>query len=94
MAYLDPKSMDQDKDLFAVDEVFPNVANEVYQVYHNPDHRWYYVADQLESEVVVFNAYDSKNGQTNAVPHCSFDLGELSSGPPRQSIEVRAFIFF
>ncbi|KFA55261.1 hypothetical protein S40293_04924 [Stachybotrys chartarum IBT 40293] len=94
MAYLDPKSVDRDADLFAVDEVFPNVANEVYQVYHNPNHKWYYVPDQLESEVVIFNAYDSKKGQANAVPHCSFDLGELRSGPPRQSIEVRAFVFF
>ncbi|KAL2760421.1 hypothetical protein ACRALDRAFT_1067028 [Sodiomyces alcalophilus JCM 7366] len=94
MAYLDPKSVDRDRDLLAVDEVFPTVANEVYQVYYNPEHKWYYVPDQLESELVIFNAYDSETGQVNAVPHCSFDLGELGSGIPRQSLEVRAFVFY
>jgi hypothetical protein len=94
MAYLNPRSVDREKDLLVVDEVFPTVANEVYQVYHNPQHEWFYFPDQLDSEVVVFHAYDSKKGQINAVPHCSFDLGELGSGIPRQSIEVRAFVFY
>ena len=94
MAYLSPRSLDPEKDLFAVDEVFPTVANEVYQVYHNPNHKWYYVPDQLDSEVVIFNAFDFEKGQENAVPHCSFDLGENGSGIPRQSIEVRAFVFY
>lgn len=94
MAYLDPKSVDRERDLLAVDEVFPTVANEVYQVYYNPEHKWYYVPDQLASELVIFNAYDSETGQVNAVPHCSFDLGELGSGIPRQSLEVRAFVFY
>ncbi|KAK4163827.1 hypothetical protein QBC43DRAFT_263262 [Cladorrhinum sp. PSN259] len=95
MAYLNPRSVSAAKDLFAVDEVFPTVANEVFQVSYSPDHVWYYVPDQLESEITIFNAFDSEKGQTLAVPHCSFDLGEASSsGPPRQSIEVRAFVFF
>src|SRR3569833_2975206 len=45
MAYLDPKSVDREKDLFAVDEVFPTVANEVFQVYHSQNLRWFYVPD-------------------------------------------------
>ncbi|KAF2452476.1 hypothetical protein BDY21DRAFT_359300 [Lineolata rhizophorae] len=94
MAYCDPKSVDREKDLLVVDEVFPTVANEVFQVYYNPNHKWYYVPDQLDSEVTIFNAYDSEKGQDVAVPHCSFDLGEAGSGIPRQSIEVRAFIFY
>ncbi|KAK5652923.1 hypothetical protein OQA88_9402 [Cercophora sp. LCS_1] len=94
LAFLDPKSVDKDNDLFKVDEVFPTVANEVFQVYHNPKHKWYYVPDQLDSEVVIFNAFDSERKQELAVPHCSFDLGETGSGVPRQSIEVRAFVFY
>ncbi|KAK3994501.1 hypothetical protein QBC44DRAFT_236239 [Cladorrhinum sp. PSN332] len=97
MAYLDPKTVNAAKDLFAVDEVFPAVANEVFQVSYSPDHVWYYVPDQLESEITIFNAFDSQKGQSLAVPHCSFDLGEAtgtSGGPPRQSIEVRAFVFY
>ena len=94
MAYLDPKNVDQKKDLSAVDEVFSSVANEVYPVYYNPDHKWYYVPDQLDSEVAIFNAFDSERGQSIAVPHCSFDLGKLGSGIPRQSTEVQAFVFY
>lgn len=94
MAYCDAKTMDPQTDLLTVDEVFPTVANEVYQVLHNTKHRWYYVPDQLDTEVVIFAGYDSRRGQSLSVPHCSFDLGEGSSGEPRQSIEVRAFIFY
>jgi hypothetical protein len=94
LAFIDPKSVDAQRDLFKVDEVFPTVANEVFQVYRNPNHRWYYVPDQLASELVIFNAYDSDRGQELAVPHCSFDLAEAGSGIPRQSIEVRAFVFY
>jgi hypothetical protein len=94
MAYCDPVSVDREKDLYIVDEVFPDVANEVFQVQHNPNHKWYWVPDQLDSEITIFQAYDSDIGQKLAVPHCSFDLGNLGSGIPRQSIEVRAFVFY
>ncbi|GAB1314459.1 Methyltransferase [Madurella fahalii] len=94
MAYLDPQSVNVQKDLIAVDEVFPTVANEVFQVCWNPHHKWYYVPDQLDSEITIFNAFDSEKGQSLAVPHCSFDLGQQGSGIPRQSIEVRAFVFY
>lgn len=94
MAYCDAKSMDPKTDLLTVDEVFPTVANEVYQVLYNANHRWYYTPDQLDTEVVIFAGYDSRQGQGLSVPHCSFDLGDASSGGPRQSIEVRAFVFY
>ncbi|GAB1316442.1 hypothetical protein MFIFM68171_06652 [Madurella fahalii] len=94
LAFLDPKSVDPNKDLLKVDEVFPTVANEVFQIHHHPNHKWYYIPDQLDSEVAIFNAYDSDKGQSLAVPHCSFDLGEAGSRVPRHSIEVRAFVFY
>jgi hypothetical protein len=94
MAYCDPKSVDREEDLFIVDEVFPTVANEVFQVFHSPNHKWYWVPDQLDSEITIFMAYDSERGQELAVPHCSFDLGAAGSGVPRRSIEVRAFVFY
>lgn len=94
MAYCDAKTMDPRTDLLTVDEVFPTVANEVYQVLYSPRHKWYYVPDQETDEVVIFAGYDSRTGQAMAVPHCSFDLGEKSSGQCRESIEVRAFVFY
>lgn len=94
MAYCDAKTMNPETDLLAVDEVFPTVANEVYQVLYNPKHEWYYIPDQLDTEVALFAGYDSHRGQDIAVPHCSFDIGDASSGEPRESIEVRAFVFY
>lgn len=94
MAYCDPRSVEKQRDLYIVDEVFTNVANEVFQVHHNANHKWYWVPDQLSSEITIFQAFDSKHEQNLAVPHCSFDLGAAGSGPPRQSIEVRAFVFY
>lgn len=94
MAYLDPTTVDRSKDLYVVDEVFPTVANEVFQVHYNPNHKWFWVPDQLDSEIAIFQAYDSERGQQLAVPHCSFDLGKAGSNIPRQSIEVRAFVFY
>ncbi len=94
MAYCDARTLDPATDLLVVDEVFPTVANEVYQVLHSPRHRWYYIPDQLDNEVAIFAGYDSRRGQAVAVPHCSFDLGKSASGGPRQSIEVRAFVFY
>lgn len=93
MAYCDPRSVNREKDLYIVDEVFPDVANEVFQVHYNPSHKWYWVPDEIASEVTLFQAYDCERGQELAVPHCSFDLGARGSGIPRQSIEVRAFFF-
>ncbi|KAK9775137.1 putative Methyltransferase [Seiridium cardinale] len=94
MAYCDAKTMDPATDLMVVDEVFPTVANEVYQVLYSPRHKWYYIPDQQDNEVAIFAGYDSRRGQALSVPHCSFDLGDRSSGAPRQSIEVRAFVFY
>ena len=94
MAYCDAKTMNPQRDLLAVDEVFPTVANEVYQVLYSPKHKWYYIPDQLETEVAIFCGYDSRQGQSLAVPHCAFDLGDVASREPRESIEVRAFAFY
>ncbi|KAK1621897.1 hypothetical protein BDP81DRAFT_271069, partial [Colletotrichum phormii] len=94
MAYCDAKTMDPSMDLLTVDEVFPTVANEVYQVLYNPKHEWYYMPDQGSDEVAIFAGYDSERGQAVAVPHCSFDLGDASSGEQRESIEVRASVFY
>jgi hypothetical protein len=94
MAYCDARTMDPQRDLLAVDEVFPTVANEVYQVLYNPSHEWYYIPDQSALELAIFAGYDSRRGQSLSVPHCSFDLGDKTSTGPRQSIEVRAFVFY
>jgi hypothetical protein len=94
MAYCDASSVDSQTELMITDEVFPNMVNEIYQALYSAGHRWYWIPDQSETELAIFVGYDSRQGARLAVPHCSFDLGELSEGEPRQSIEVRALLFF
>lgn len=43
----------------ATDVVDRGGFTENYQVYFNPDHKWYYLNKQLPSEVVVFRQTDS-----------------------------------
>lgn len=52
MAYCDAKTMDPRTNLLAVDEVFPTVANEVYQVLYHSSHTRYQTLDQLDSRGV------------------------------------------
>lgn len=92
IAYCDPTTVDPENDLLAVDNVFKGYVLELYQLQHTAKQRWYFVPDQTASEVVIFNGYDSRRGQGMAVPHCAFSLDGLSSGPSRESIEVRAFV--
>ncbi|KAF7195963.1 Efflux pump radE [Pseudocercospora fuligena] len=90
LAYCDASTVDPETDLMITDEVFPKMASEIYQVLYNPAHKWYWIPDQTETEIAIFAGYDSRKAPRLAVPHCSFDLGDLSDGKPRQSIEVRA----
>lgn len=97
MAYCDAQTLQAETDLLAVDEVFPTLANEMYQVLHNIKHKWYYIPEQIENEVTIFVGYDSRRGQELSVPHCAFDLrheADDRAARPRESIEVRALVFY
>lgn len=57
-------------------------------------HRWYYASRMTPDEAVLFKMYDSRDdGQARRVPHTSFK-GPKDHGPPRQSVELRAFVFW
>lgn len=52
MAYCDAKTMDPKTHLLGVNEGFPTVANEVYQVLYHPSHTRYHIPDQMDSRGV------------------------------------------
>jgi hypothetical protein len=87
-------TLDRDRDLVLYDDGSSDHACEIYQVLHNPQQRWYYLPDQQATEAVVFNGYDSQSHQKRAVAHTAFPISPDGSGPPRRSIEIRAFVFF
>ena len=94
IAYCDPRTLDWDRDLVLYDDGSSGRVCEVYQILHNPQQRWYYLPDQQATEAVVFNGYDSQSHQHRAVAHTAFPISLAKSVPPRQSIEIRAFVFF
>jgi hypothetical protein len=68
---------------------------EVTNMAHNPNQRWYYASDMTPEEAWVFKIYDSKADVARCAVHSSFPLStQTDSGPPRQSVEVRAFLFW
>ncbi|CCG80752.1 Putative uncharacterized protein [Taphrina deformans PYCC 5710] len=68
---------------------------ETYAVAYNPNHRWYYHKDLDTSQVILIKCYDSKPDVAKFCPHTAFkDDTSASDKPARQSIELRALVFY
>ncbi|KAF1963708.1 hypothetical protein CC80DRAFT_557569 [Byssothecium circinans] len=67
LALCDYRSIDVEKDLVAVDNVYPHVVSETYSVLHNPKHTWYYLSNQMPHETLLFKGFDTDN-----VAKCTF----------------------
>ena len=84
-----------DADLIASDLVYPHVRGETSSVEFNAWHRWYYFSEMQTDEVVLIRVHDSANdGRAQLSFHTAFDNPLAAGAPPRESIEVRALVFF
>jgi hypothetical protein len=94
LALCDARSFTDD-DLIATDLVYPHVRGETSSVAYNPKHRWYYFSEMRTDEVLLIRVHDSENdGRARLSFHTSFDNPLAAGAPPRESIEVRALVFF
>jgi hypothetical protein len=95
LAVCDARSFTDD-DLIASDLVYPHVRGETSSVEFKPGHRWYYFSEQQPDEVLLIRVHDSANdGRARLSFHTSFENPLAPAGaPPRESIEVRAMVFF
>lgn len=95
LAVVEAGSLDPD-DLIPTDLVYSDRVGEIYETGWNPAHRWVWFPDMTPDEVLLLKSYDSaRDGRARFTPHTAFD--DPASGPgaaPRESIEVRAFLFF
>jgi len=84
------------EDLIATDLVYDDRVGEIYEFAHKPEHRWTYFPDMTADEALLLKSYDSeKDGRARFTPHTAFDHPDTPTGAPaRESIEVRAFLFF
>ncbi|KAF2189237.1 hypothetical protein K469DRAFT_683670 [Zopfia rhizophila CBS 207.26] len=86
-------SMDFEKDSIPGDVVSQCGPIEDIHIHYNPTQKWYYLSDQEPSELLIFRSSDSE-GNLGA-PHASFPLPRsMSDETPRESIDLRAFLFF
>jgi hypothetical protein len=84
------------QDIVASDLVYPDRVGETYAFTYNPAHQWYYFPQLEPSEVILLKCYDSKDdGRARFTAHTAFaDPTSPPDAAPRESIEVRALVFF
>ncbi|KAG4420758.1 hypothetical protein IFR04_006144 [Cadophora malorum] len=95
LALCDASTVDFANDTMAGDVVDRDAIFENTQVHFNPRQKWFYLSNQLPSEMLIFKNADSeeKFGASPGVPHASFDHPQSSSsGIRRESIEFRMLV--
>jgi hypothetical protein len=88
-----------DAQSIAQDDVIPTeegVKHEVYMFNYSSNHRWYYFSAMTTNEVLLLKCFDSiRDGRARLTAHSAFDLPAVPAHTQaRQSIEVRALVFF
>jgi hypothetical protein len=83
-------------DAVASDLGYPHVRGETSSVEYKPTHRWFYFSKMEPDEVLLIRVHDSANdGRARLSFHTSFENPLAPpDAPPRESIEVRALVFF
>ena len=94
LAVCDARSVAQG-DLVPSDLVYRDRVGETYGVTFNPNHRWFYVPDMQANEVLLLKCYDSEtDGRARFAPHTAFEDPTVGVDvAPRESIELRTFVF-
>lgn len=95
LALCDARSLDP-ADLVRTELRYPDRTGEIYTATFNPRHRWLYFPEMRADEVLLIKCFDSaRDGRARLSVHTAFDDPSTpANAPPRESIEVRAFVFF
>src|SRR6202011_3687772 len=95
LALCDARSLSAE-DIVPTDLVYRERVGETYGFLYNPKHRWYYFPHLEPNEAILLKCYDSKDdGRARFTAHTSFeDPNSSPNAAPRESIEVRALIFW
>jgi hypothetical protein len=82
-------------DLVPTALIYPDRRGETLSIKPNPNHRWYFKYGQGTDEVTLIKCYDSiDDGRARRVPHTAFTNSDEEDKPSRESIEVRALVFY
>jgi len=95
LAVADYRTMDAGHDLVATRRIVsPTEEGETYHVAYSERQRWYYLSEMTPSECLLLKCCDSKNDVAKVAAHTAFDNHAKDAQPGRQSIEVRALVFY
>ncbi|MBD2298056.1 CmcJ/NvfI family oxidoreductase [Nostoc sp. FACHB-190] len=69
---------------------------ETYAVTYNQEHQWFYFPQMQRDELLFIKCFDSaEDGRARFAAHTAFeDPTSPSDAPPRESIELRTFVFY
>ncbi|KAJ7100640.1 hypothetical protein B0H15DRAFT_456739 [Mycena belliarum] len=97
LALCDFRSVDPAKDVLPVALVHPDREGETFGVMYNPKQKWTYFSGVTPEELVLIKCFDSLQDGSVALytPHTAFQDPATPEGtPPRESIELRALVFY
>lgn len=81
--------------LVTSDLIYPDKVGETYSFTHSDEHRWHYFPKMQRDEIVLIKCYDSRGDVARFSAHTAFDDPTApANAAPRESIEVRALVFF
>jgi hypothetical protein len=97
LALCDAQTVDFAADTMAGDVVDRDHVFENTQVHYNPAQKWYYLSNQLPTELIIFKNGDSREPEeaSPGVPHASFDNPLATDADfKRESIEMRMLVLW
>lgn len=83
-------------DLVAGNLVYRDRVGETYAVTYNSEHKWFYFPQMHRDEALLIKCFDSATaGYARFAAHTAFaDPSSPADVPPRESIELRTFVFY
>lgn len=98
LALCDWQTIDPKADMIETDRVIIGSdapPGETYSVAHSDGQKWYFYDALPTNKVILIKCFDSKDGVARFTPHTAFTYdGTPEDAPERQSIEVRALVFY
>jgi len=97
LALCDYGSVDLEKDTFPVARISAESTGETMRVKYNENHKWKYLHGMTPEEIVLIKCADTIRDGSVAIctPHTGFSDPTAPDGAPfRQSIELRALVFY
>ena len=86
----------RESDLIPVNRISPGRVGETWQIAWHPRQRFHWFPHMTPDEALLFKVYDSvADGRARFTAHTAFRLPtQDATAPPRESCEVRMFLFF